>query len=43
MGPFIEYNAKCTPSYFNNELGATDEKGEAKQWKSPQLGVRRPA
>ena len=38
MGPFIEYNAKCTPSYFNNELGATDEKGEAKQW-VPRNGV----
>ena len=38
MGHFIEYNAKCTPSYFNNELGATDEKGEAKQW-VPRNGV----
>jgi cyclohexanone monooxygenase len=32
LGAFIEYNAKCTPSYFNNELGATDEKGAEKKW-----------
>ena len=32
LGPFIEYNARCTPSYFNNELGATDENGQPKTW-----------
>ncbi len=32
LGPFIEYNAKCTPSYYNNELAATDENGQPKAW-----------
>ncbi|MBV1918110.1 MAG: hypothetical protein KUG65_08635, partial [Sphingomonadaceae bacterium] len=22
LGPVAEYNAKCTPGYYNNELGA---------------------